>query len=362
MSKIVLILGSNIHWAPYYYRYEEFLNKKNIKFDLIMWNRENIKEKICANKIFEYKKRDISDNKNPLKIFKFFEFAKFIKKTIAKEGYSKIIFLGTHACAHAILCEFLSKNYKGKYWIDIRDYQYEWFLLYYLMQKKAINNSFTTVISSKGYEQFLPKYNYKYIHNIDNNMLTFVKKYNKEENKFKIRIGFIGNVRYIEENIKLINIFANDDRYILQYFGTGSEKIKKYAKSKNINNVITTGKFQSIDTIKYYNQIDIINNVYGNNMIGLTTALSNKLYFSIYLNIPLLVCQGTYMEQLVNKYKIGFVYKNNKNFADELYNDYQKYIKCNKKDGYRSLKLIIEEEEKETFKALDGFVNDWSEN
>ena len=362
MNKVVLVLGSNIHWAPYYYRYEKFLNDNNIKFDLIIWNREGICEKNTANNVIEYKVRDVSDNKNPLKLFKFINFSNFVKKTINKNKYSKIIFLGTHACAPAFLCNYLRKKYKNKYWIDIRDYQYEWFKPYYLMEKKSIKNSSTTVISSKGYEKFLPKYNYKYIHNIDNNMNQFVKAYQKEINESKIRIGFIGNVRYLEENIKLINIFANDDRYLLQYFGAGSEKIEKYAKEHNIENIVTAGRFESSQAIKYYNQIDIINNVYGNDSIGLTTALSNKLYFSIYLKIPLLVCENTYMEKLVNEYDIGFVLKNETSFPDRLYSEYKKYIKNSKNEGYKKLKLNVESEEKDTFKALESFIKEWSEN
>ena len=41
-KKIAIVLGSNIHWAPYYYKYEQFLTKNGYDFDLIIWNRENI--------------------------------------------------------------------------------------------------------------------------------------------------------------------------------------------------------------------------------------------------------------------------------------------------------------------------------
>lgn len=362
MNRIAIVLGSNIHWAPYYYRYEKKLNDNHIKFDLIIWNRENIREKNEANKIFEYSVEDVSNNKNPLKIFKFIGFCKFVKKTIVKNKYSKIIFLGTHACAPVFLFNFLKRNYKNKYWIDIRDYQYEWFKPYFIMEKESIRNSFLTVISSKGYEQFLPKYNYKYIHNIDNNMKYFVKEYNKEENNSKIRIGFIGNVRYVNENIKLINIFANDNRYLLQYFGAGAEKIEQYAKKNKIKNVVTVGRFESGDAIKYYNQIDIINNVYGNDSIGLTTALSNKLYFSIYLKIPLLVCENTYMEKIVSKYNIGFVFKDKLSFSNELYIKYKEFKKNNNFENYERIKLNVEKEEEDTFKSLECFIAEWGED
>ena len=49
MQKVAVILGSNIHWSPYYLRYEKQLNALGQPFDLIIWNREGLAEDVKAN-------------------------------------------------------------------------------------------------------------------------------------------------------------------------------------------------------------------------------------------------------------------------------------------------------------------------
>lgn len=356
-KKIAIILGSNIHWAPYYYKYEKLLIENNIDFDLIIWNRENIIEDCKASKIIEYKIKDKSDNKNPFKIFKFISFTGFIKKVIKKEKYTNLIFLGTHGCAPVFLAHYLKKNFNKLYWLDIRDYQYEWFRPFYILEKIAIENSYLTTISSKGYEKFLPKnYKYYYMHNIDPNMDDFVKKYKKElNNNSPIRISFIGNVRYIDENIKILNIFGNDRRFLLQYFGSGSEKIKNYCEETNIKNIVVSGRFKSSETLGFYEKTDIINNVYGNDKIGLTTALSNKLYYAVCFKLPILVCKNTYMEELTTKYDFGFVFDDKKNYPDELYKQYNNFIESKNKK-IDKLWEEITKDEKEVVSKLKSFI------
>ena len=355
-KKIAIVLGSNIHWAPYYYKYEQILTKNGYDFDLIIWNRENIEEKTKAAHIFEYNKQDVSNNKNPLKLYKFILFSKFAKKILKKNNYTHLFFLGTHGCAPIFLSNFLKKHYNNKYWLDIRDYQYEWFKPVYNLEKQTIENSYGTAISSRGYEEFLPKFNYYIMHNIDPNINEFLNKFKKNEKSNVIRISFIGNVRYIDENIKLINLFANDKRYILQYFGTGSEKIKDYCERKDIKNIETFGRFKPEETIKFYEQTDIINNVYGNNLIGLTTALSNKLYYSIKFKLPILVSKGTYMEKLTKKYGFSFTIKYDEKYPDILFKEYNEFLNNKSDDKFDLLWKEIMKDEKNVTSKINEFL------
>ena len=59
-SKIAIVVGCNIHWAPYYYRYEKFLCDERKRFDVILWNREHIKENV-SGRLIEF---DILDKSN----------------------------------------------------------------------------------------------------------------------------------------------------------------------------------------------------------------------------------------------------------------------------------------------------------
>src|SRR5699024_3357369 len=56
-----------------------------------------------------------------------------------------------------------------------------------------------------------------------------------------------------------------------------------------------------------YSEADAINNIYGNKTLSVKYALSNKLYIAALLKIPIIVSSETYMEEVIRKYKLGFV-------------------------------------------------------
>lgn len=329
MKDIVLIVGTNLHWVPFFYRYESLIKELGLDYDLIIWNRERLDEKSDAENVYEYRAFDNANNKNPFKFFKFIGFSNFVKKVLNDNKYKKVIFVGTYGCAVAFCSKFLCKNYSNKMWIDIRDDLYEWFKPYYIAQKKTIEASYATSISSPAYVKFLPEYNYLHMHNIDPNAKNIIKEYKQNIDKDdRIRISFIGNVRYYEQNKELLRLLGNDERFIIQYYGKGSEKLEQFCLENNILNVDFCGSFPQKDTIKFYEKTDIINNIYGNNTMNLQLALSNKLYYGLFLKIPLLVSKGTLMEDMINTYNIGFTFDNNQNFPNDLY-EWYKNVKKN---------------------------------
>lgn len=357
MNEIALIVGTNLHWTPFYYRYESILKELDLKFDLIIWNRELLEEKTNAENVYEYRKLDKANNKNPFKLFKFVSFGKFVKQTLKKNRYKKIIFVGTYGGAVALCSRFLCKNYQNRIWIDIRDDLYEWFKPYYEAQKKTIESSYATAISSPAYTKFLPKYDYLYMHNIDPNASEMIRKFKSiSEPKGKIRISFIGNVRYYEQNKKLIKLLGNDERFILQFYGKGSDILEKYCAENKILNVDFVGAFTQSDTIKFYEKTDIINNIYGNDTMNLQLALSNKLYYGLFLKIPLLVSENTLMAELVNEYNIGYTFSEESNFSNDLFNWYSNF-KQNKDDfKFNNLWEKFKNEDKQCVDVLKRFL------
>ncbi len=349
-NKVAIVLGSNIHWAPYYYRYEKMLSEKGISFDLVYWNRENIKEDTKAN-IVSFNMRDVSNNKNPFKVYKFMAFSSFVKRAVKENKYDKLVFLGTHGCAVSFCSSFLAKNYENKMWIDIRDDQYEWFPPFYAGEKKSIEASYRTAISSYRYTSFLPEHDYLYVHNIDNDFERISAEY-KPVAADQIRISFIGNVRYYEQDKKLISLLGNDKRFKLQFYGKGSEVLEKYCKEKGINNTDFVSYFPPKETLHYYEQTDIINNNYGNNSVNLRTALSNKLYYSLLFHLPLLVTENTFMQELTDEYDMSFTFSESKDFADQLADWYQKIRSSEIKPQYGKLWDKVKSED-------DNFVSEF---
>lgn len=356
MGKTAIILGSNIHWAPYYYRYEKCLLEANTEFDLIYWNREGIPEESKAN-LIQFTIPDVSNNKNPFKVWKFIAFSNFVKRTIRKNKYDKLIFLGTHGCAVSFCAGYLSKHYCGKLWIDIRDNQYEWFPPFYWGEKKSIEASYETVISSFAYTRFLPEHDYLHIHNIDPNASEMIRNFNHIPDELgRIRISFIGNVRYYDQNKRLINLLGNDDRFVLQYYGKGSETLQAYCSENHITNVDFYGTFSQEETIRFYEKTDIINNMYGNETMNLQLALSNKLYYSLFLELPILVSDHTLMQELTEEYKIGFTFVDDVHFADRLYNWYQSVQRDKSICRFGELWNRVYQEDCNCIKRLEAFL------
>lgn len=358
--KIAVISVSNIYCMPYYYKYEKLICDNSDGFDLIFWNRALIEESVDpkVNKI-SFDTECTYNDKDKKKIFKFFAFYRFVKKQLRTKKYDKVFILGTYSLLTFFLQPFLSKHYNKNFWLDIRDYTYEHIKMFYNREKKLIDSSYVNFISSEAYKNFLPDGNFKMAHNIDNAVIDDYFSHNSEsENEDKaIRISFIGNVRYIEQNKKLIEMFANDERYLLQYFGGGSEQIEEISKEIGAKNVICEGRFKHTDTYKYYLRTDMINNLYGNSGIELTTALSNKLYFAAAFRIPILVSPNTYMEDISKRYNFGFcVDFDNPNVPDQLYDWYKNEFEASEKT--KDFVDMVNDDEKEFSDSIKEYLRD----
>ena len=280
-----------------------------MQFDLVIWDREVIEEKTIANTVFRFSRKDTPNNKNWMKIFSYFLFSSYVKNIIKKRKYKKIIFLSTSGATVVLLSSFLKRYYNKKYWIDIRDYSFEWLNPYKTRLREAISNSFKTSISSPAFTKFLPEGDFCIAHNIDFKSIDDFINHQSEVEKFpktQIRISFIGSVRYFEENIKQLEFFKNDSRFVLQFYGSRANQLKAYCEANNILNVDFHDRFESNETYKFYQRTDLINNVYGNNSFELTTALSNKLYFSVALKKPILVSKDTYSASIVTENDLGY--------------------------------------------------------
>lgn len=322
--KIGIIGFGERNFIPYVEVYENELKKANIQYECIFWDRFN--DSLVSKNSNEYTvhvrcEPGISKFK---KIIPMLKFKQQIEKILRKEHYTHIIVLTT--LPGVLIHKILLKQYADKYILDIRDYSYEKYSWYKKIVEKLIANSYFTAISSNGFKAFLPQSN-KIItcHNIGSD---FPKE--KEgvdlKNKEKITIGFVGGIRYFEENCKLINVFANNPKYQLAYIGRKNLDcdLEAYCKRNNIKNVLFQGDFNNADKPEIYKGIDFINSVYGNGSLEVTTLLPNRLYDGILFKKPVLASKGTYLGKIVDEYKLGIVVdinEQNKKFI-EIVNTY----------------------------------------
>lgn len=345
MSRIGIILGANLNFTPFYYRYEKMLVDAGTDFDLIIWNRSGVKIDVKANNVYEYKLQDKANNGDWKKFWKFIGFSRFVKRRLSAVNYDYLFFLGTYSGNGILIANYLKKHFKEKYCLDIRDYTYEWFKPFSCLESVSVNNADKVVISSKAFETFLPK-NKEYLiaHNIDWDCIEQINSIDYCRDNSAIRISFIGNMRYYQENYRFLDLMANDERFVLQYFGTGCEELEHYCNEKKISNVRFMGSFERKDTAMLYSKTDIINNLYGNDKTYLKLALSNKLYFSLFTGKPILVCKNTYMETIAVEGKIGFAIDyQDEEIKDKIMNFYNQYT-CLDSDSNKLKNRVISED------------------
>lgn len=342
--KICIVSLMNIKHSSLISLYTDFFEKYNINYDIIYADKYNIDEDIHAENIFKYTLNFKGTNSLVIKILKYIKFSLFAQKKIFKNKYDVVIIWRTET-AFLLLPSIILKKYK--YILNVRDYFFEKNFIIQKLMKFIVNNSIVTSISSPGFLDFLPKNEkYVFVNSINSNVLNIASKNTEIKKKLPINISFIGYIRFIEEDKKLIKAFANDSRFMLSFIGEGSEKLQNYINHNNFKNIELTGGFPVSKTKDYLKSADIINNLYGNGIISLDTAISTRYYHSVVLNIPILVFKGTYMEKLVNCSQ-GFVVKDYNNLPDDLFTWYMNLDYANLANA-NSIKYdeIIEENQK----------------
>lgn len=304
---------------PYICKYETLLKKYNINYDIVLWNRTNQGNKKAkhVNNIYEFSSETRKSKLS--KVVPFIKWRRFLLKILRKNRYDKLIIVTT--IPGVLISKYLFKNYRDKYLFDIRDYTYEGFNLYKNVVDKLVEYSSITSISSEGFMQWL-KPNSKVVlnHNISNES-TETSKICSLKNIKKLTIGFVGGIRYFNENIAIINSLKNNDKFVVSYIGKvhPGNDLQEYCSENNINNVLFGQRFKNEEKPIIYKNIDIINAVYGSNSLEVKTALPNKLYDCIIFKKPIIVSKGTYLEKIVKKYKLGFSVDIKKdNILDEI--------------------------------------------
>lgn len=347
MGRFCLISFCNLYMLPYAKTYIDAICNSGNSCTLLFWDRDAVNgnndyypecEKIC------YQMKLTPKTSRFKKMIGYLKSSSFFKKVLNKENFSGLIFLQTHV---AIFCDrTLKKKYAKKYIVDIRDYMLEGYSYFYNIEKRVLTNSFANIISSPAYTKFLPKGDYVLAHNLklfDKKTIESIR--NRKKSRETINISFIGTIRFIQMDKKVLSLFANDLRFNINYFGAGSDVLETWAKHNNIQNASFSGPFKPEDTSVLYQKTDIINNLYGSNSPYLDYALSNKLYHSIQFNMPILVCPNTYMAAITEKYGIGFVFDFDDPFIKEKLVEWYKNLDFNltKKQCDILLKRVIEE-------------------
>lgn len=305
MDNILLISMFPKEEVPYAEIYLDVLKKKNVTYNIIYWNRDKNNETTYLDNEINFNLECKMGGKKIYKIFKMWKYASFIRNEIKNTEYSKIIILTT--VPGIFIFDILMKKYKRNYMFDIRDFTNENNFIYYFLEKKIIYNSCYTAISSSGFKTFLPdKKEYLKVHNISN-LADISEEVSNINKKDKLLIGFVGNVRYEQENELLISKLKNSLKFEMAYWGKVNKdfNIESIKKRTNAKNVSFFGKFSNEEKSIIYKKIDFINAIYGSDGLEVTTAIPNRFYDALIFKKPIITSKGTFIGELVQKYNLG---------------------------------------------------------
>lgn len=333
MKKVVLISGSTIDLSPYIKSYVKLFERNTISFDLIYWNRYLAPtDKIPSNFIPYNKYADISDTKLK-KVVDLFRFRRFVSKVLCNNDYSfAIVFTIAEG---VFLNSILRKYFDNHYIFDIRDHsplcKYN-----YIFRRltKLIGHSSFTVISSKGFLNWLPKdpsFKYVIAHNTNKELIESQSILLTTPPVKKCKILTIGQIRDANANIKVVRELGNCSKFELIFagFGLAVNEIKEFTEWKCYQNVIFTGKYQKEDEEGIVERCDMIN-IYMMHGINSDSLMSNRFYLSVLHRKPMIVTGGTFQAKMVKKYNLGVIIEIGDSIADKI----EQYWKCFSSEEY----------------------------
>lgn len=306
-AKICIVSMDNVKRVPYITQYLNCLRGK--PFDFVFWDRDCTYDEIGADKSFGYRHRVRHGESNLVQMYEkltgYIAFRQFASNVLVREDYERVVCL-TGNCAVLVSKVLLSK-YARRYIIDIRDYWHEDNRKYHETEQRLIEASAFPVISSPAYREFLGDHDFRIMHNsqlLSSEDIAIVD----HPHNVPLHVVCVGAAKNLAYDCKVIDYFANDDRFRLSFRGRGYDCLKSYISRKGITNVEATGEFDFSRTMEMYRDADIILSMYGNGSPYWDYALANKLYFAAQLGLPILVCEKTAMADIVNEYNLGIAF------------------------------------------------------
>lgn len=347
--RVVLICPSNMMYMPYVGNYTNILDKLGVNYDTINWDRFKIEEE----GEFVYKDAKIGHQRN---LVDYYKYSRFILNCFKKKKYDKVVVFGIQNLI--FLKRFLIKEYNNKFIIDIRDYNKA---IKFFSLQKLIDCSAFTVLSSHGYQEWLPKRK-KYVinHNTQINSTDELSKVDvKLKNTEALNISYIGSIRDCDINIKFIDSMKNAEKMKLNFYGEGTanKEIESYLIDNKIRNVRLKGKYKIEQERELYLDSDIINILIPNDDINSRTLLPNRLYNAVIAGKPIIAYEGTYVSEVIKKHNLGLIINSFNNiektvttYLDNFSNDiYEK--------GRRMFFNRIIEENIEFWNRVEEFLN-----
>ena len=294
----VIIVGDSIkQYMPYVNTYIDIISDEN-NLVILEWDRNN---DLGKNQfVYKDKKR-----RHKRSLIDYYRYVLFVKSHLKLNRYDMVIVCGIPV--FLLLNKYLYRNYKNKYILDIRDYHKS---IKFIDIKKTLKNGYLTVISSPGFKKWLPNSPKMIInHNFQNKLLYPTNE--KLEFSLKSKptaISYIGVVRDLDVNLRLIESLNNNPNYVLNYHGDNPNffEMNRLVSKLESYNVFITGRYTQNNEYDFYKNSDLINILLSDD-INSITLLPNRLYNAVYYCKPVITFSNSYVGDIVETYNLGLI-------------------------------------------------------
>lgn len=331
-NKVAILSNTDIRHITMICIYTDYFDMRNIPYEIICTNRYNDKDiKFGNTTVYLYpvkgheacKIRKVVDN---------FKFRRFAINILKKNHYKYVVVWNEYTMV--LFSDFLAEY--GRYCVNIRDIYFPRIPFFWKRLTDSVKHSdFATWCAQRG-KEYLPTHDYYIVLNQNKKLVEganisggFVKKGNT------IHIGAIGYIRHIDESKRIMRVLCNDERYMLQFFGNGSENLLDYAKEIGMRNIEIIGTFRPEKTAELLDKIDVINALVGDGRLNIEESLGSPIRYgySTLLYKPALVSPNTFLSERTTELNIAFVVDDFQYLADRFYDWYYSLEFDEFKDG-----------------------------
>lgn len=296
--------------------YTDYFKKHGISCDMIFVDKYNEYTENVPENYIPLHTKSRQEYSTLKKVAIFWGLRKTVRRILREKQYDLVV-VWNEVTAFLFGNLLIKEGYGGRYIINIRDYQHLDAPVVKGRLKKAIDKSRFTTVSSSEYIKYLPEHDYLFIHSLNRAVVGKLERKDKKTGG-PIVIMYIGQIGWLENTFSFVDALADDPDFILRFVGVGAEKVAEYAKEKGYKNVQTHGKFKPDETADFLAEADIIYNLYGYGNKHLDDALSIKLYYAIYLGIPILAYDDTFTNKVAKECGIAYTVHGTENMKSEL--------------------------------------------
>lgn len=354
-SRIAFLNLDGVNVTPYFRYYRDLISGP---YDYIYWGRSACGSEPDASDVYRYDSPVDSGASRYLQLLRgYLGFRRYASKLLSNNRYRRVVALtgNTATLLEPVLC----RCYKGRYIIDIRDYFLENNPLYRAVEERVIENSGLAIISSPAYTNFLGQHDFVVMHNSQH-----ISSCERAEVQNKVRPGnpfvllSVGTCKNPDNDKAVIRYFANDSRFLLRFVGRGYGVLESYITDREISNVEIVDEFSSELTLDFYKQADAVLSMYGSEKTHFKYQLTNKLYYSAQLELPIIVSPDTYMAETVERYGLGLALDfGNTSQKDIILHLYDRDYRIAMVDGMRRFMSMANEQNDIALDAVKSFLS-----